>query len=429
MRFHGLLVDVSPLRHDRDFRLLWSGQLVSGIGRQITVVALPFQLYLLTGSPLAIGLLAVVQLVPLLTVTLVGGALADALDRRRLLIATQILLACCSLLLAGLAVLPAPPLPAIYLVAFLATAIGSVDQPTRGSLLPRIVARERFPAALALNQAGYQAASIVGPAIGGVLLATVGVAAAYFVDALSFSASILAAVMLRPVPVQGETRRPGIGAIVEGLRFARRHRPILGTFVIDLNAMVFGMPTALFPILALEVFRTGPEGVGLLAAAPAVGALLGALLGGWVGRIDRQGRAVFIAVAVWGLAIALFGLSTGSFALALLLLAVAGAADVISAVLRNTIVQLAAPDHLRGRLSSLHVAVVTSGPRLGDVEATSVAAAFGAQFSVVSGGVLCLLGLGLVAWRFPELLHHTSRSGPVAVAAGNEGASPVGPEP
>ena len=365
---------------------------------------------MLTGSPLAVGLLAAVQLVPLLTVSFVGGALADAVDRRRLLLITQTCLAITSGALALLSLSPQPPIVLLYVVAFASAAIGAIDQPTRGSLLPRLVARERLPAAIALNQGGYQLASIGGPAAGGVLIATVGLPTAYLIDALTFAASILAAFLIRPVAPAGEGRRLGPSAILEGLRFARRHRVVLGTFVIDLDAMIFGMPTALFPVLALDVFRMGPTGVGLLAAAPAVGALIGALLTGWIGRVRRQGVAVFAAVAVWGIAITLFGLVTASFALALVFLAIAGAADVVSAVMRSTIVQMATPDALRGRLQALHITVVGGGPRIGDMEASAIAAATSAQFSVVSGGLLCLAGLVLVAWRFPELARYDSRN-------------------
>jgi predicted MFS family arabinose efflux permease len=201
-----------------------------------------------------------------------------------------------------------------------------------------------------------------------------------------------------------------LAAVLEGLRFALSRRVILSTFAVDLDAMIFGMPTSLFPALALTVFNAGPAGVGLLAAAPGAGAFVGALLSGWVSAVRHTGRAVLLAVLAWGLAITAFGLLTFSFPLALLCLAVAGAADVLSAVFRSTIVQLETPDNLRGRVTALHILVVTSGPRLGDIEAASVAAIVGAQASVVSGGVLCLLGLALVARLFPELRSHVSRS-------------------
>jgi MFS family permease len=422
-RLRGLIVDVEPLRRDRDFRLLWIGQVVSGLGRQVTTIVLPYQLYVLTGTPLAIGALALVQVVPIMAFSLGGGVVADAVDRRRLLLLTQAGLAAASVALAGLALLPATPVLAIYAVAFVAAGLGAIDQPARSSAVPRLVPRERLPAAIALGQLNFQAAGVVGPAIGGLVLATLGIAACYVFDAITFAAAIGALLLIAPIPPAHGAVRPSLAAIAEGLRFARRRRAILATFAVDLNAMIFGMPTALFPVLALDVFRVGPAGLGLLAAAPAAGAVIGALLTGWVGRVRRTGRAVLWASAGWGLAIVAFGLCTFSFPLALVFLAVAGAADVITAVLRSAIVQLITPDELRGRVTSIHILVVTGGPRLGDVEASAVASLAGAQLSVVSGGLLCLVGLAAIVRSFPELAAFDMRK-----AAGLEGRPP-GPVP
>ena len=402
-RLRGIFLDVEPLRRDRDYRLLWIGQLISGVGRQVTVVALPFQLYVLTQSTLAVGLLALVQLVPILVFALGGGAVADAVDRRRLLLLTQLGLAGASSVLFLLAMNPGAPIWGYYAVAAVAAGLGAVDQPARSSAIPRLVPIERLPAAIALNQLGFQAMAVAGPALGGILLATVGVPAAFFFDAVTFGAAIVALLVIAPIPPHPGAARPSLTTVKEGLRFVRRRRVVLSTFVIDLVAMVFGMPTSLYPALALTVFGVGPAGVGLLAAAPAAGALVGATLSGWVGGVVHPGRAVIIAVAAWGLAITGFGLSTFSFALALVFLAIAGAADVFSAVLRSAIVQLDTPDELRGRVASIHILVVTSGPRLGDAEAAAVAALTSPQLSVVSGGILCLVGLVAVVRHYPEL--------------------------
>jgi MFS family permease len=404
-RFRGLFVDVAPLRRDREFRLLWSGQAVSAIGNQITRIALPYQVYVLTGSTLAIAALTLVQLIPILVFVLGAGSLADAVDRRRLLLVTNVLLALSSLALVGLATVPAPPLLAIFAVAFVAASVGSVDQPARSSAVPRLVPAIRLPAAIALNQLDFQAASVIGPAIGGLLIATIGLPGAYGVDVLSFGASFLTLLMMAPIPPV-VISRPGLAAVREGLAFVRRRRVILSTFVIDLDAMIFGMPTSLFPVLALDVYKVGAAGLGLMAAAPGVGALVGALLSGWVSRVGRIGFAVIVAVVIWGVAITAFGLAVSSFALALVFLAVAGGADVISAVFRSTIVQLDSPDELRGRVSAIHILAVTSGPRIGDIEAAAVAAIIGPTLSVISGGLLCLAGVGVVARRFPELAAH-----------------------
>ena len=409
----GILLDVEPLRRDRDYRLLWTGQVISGVGRQVTVVALPFQLYVLTGSTLAVGLLALVQLVPILVFALGGGAVADAVDRRRLLLITQLGLTVASGALFLLASSPDAPIWGYYFVAFVAAGLGAVDQPARSSAVPRLVPRERLPAAIALNQLGFQAMAVAGPALGGILIATVGVAAAFAFDAVTFVAAIVAVLLIAPIPPAPGAARPSIATVKEGLRFVRRRRIVLSTFVVDFVAMVFGMPTSLFPALALDVYGVGAAGLGLLAAAPAAGALVGAALTGWVGRIRRPGRAVIVAVAGWGLSITAFGLSAW-FPLALLFLAMAGAADVFSAVLRSAIVQLETPDEIRGRVVGVHILVVTSGPRLGDAEAAAVAALTSAQFSVVSGGILCLVGLAEVARRFPELRGYVYPAGGTA---------------
>ena len=403
-RLRGLLVDLEPVKRDRDFRMLWIGQLVGGLGRQVTTVVLPLELWNLTKNPLAIGLLAIVQLVPILIFALGGGAVADAVDRRRLLLMTQICLAATSATFAVLAFMPAPPLWGFYVVAFVAAGIGSVDQPTRSSAIPRLVPRERLQAAIAVNWLSYQTVAVVGPVFGGILVALAGAAWAFSFDVVTFGASIAAVLLIAPIPPHPEAARPSLHSVAEGLRFARSRGIVLASFAVDLDAMIFGMPSSLFPQLALTVFNVGTAGYGLLTAAPALGALVGSALTGWTSRVRRPGLGVAVSVAAWGAAITAFGLLTASFPLALLFLAVAGGADVISAVLRATIVQFETPDQLRGRVMSIHTLVVTSGPRLGDAEAAAVAAIAGPQFSVVSGGLLCLAGLAAVLRAFPQLL-------------------------
>ncbi len=401
------------------------------MGNQITRIALPFQVYVLTQSTVAVGFLAAVQLVPILALSLGAGAVADAVDRRRLILVTSVGMAFCSLALAVLALTSPPSLPAIFGVAFLAASLASIDQPARSSAIPRLVPAERLPAAIALNQLNLQTASIVGPAVGGVIIAIAGLPAAYALDFVSFGAALAAIAAIGPLPPLGGAARPGLSAVLEGLRFARSRPLILSTFAIDFAAMVFGMPTSLFPALGLTVFGAGAIGVGLLAAAPAVGAFVGAALSGWVSGVRRRGRAVILAVAGWGAAIVGFGLATFSFPLALTLLALAGAADVLSAVFRSTIVQLETPDGLRGRVTAIHILVVTSGPRLGDIEAAAVAGLIGPQASVISGGLLCLLGVIGVARAFPQLDAHVAPPplhGHAAGAAGGSGGPATGPE-
>ena len=397
-----LLIDVRPLRESREFRLLYIGQVISSIGSQVTVVAAPFQLYLLTRSSLMVGLLGLAQVVPLIGGSLIGGALADAHDRRRLLLLAQLLLGATSLGLAANASLSHPQVWLIFALTTLQAAFAGLDRPTRAAATPSLVPPLRLPAALALNQLVLQLSIVVGPAIGGLLIAQVSLASAYLVDAVSFLVAIVALVAMHPMIPEGGGTRASAASIVEGVRFLRGRQALQGTFVVDLNAMIFGMPRALFPALGTTVFGGGAATVGLLYAAPGAGALLGAITSGWLARVDRQGRATIVAVVAWGASIAAFGL-TSWLPLALLFLALAGAADVISAVFRNTVLQLSVPDLLRGRLSSIHIAVVTGGPRIGDAESGLVAAATSPTFSVVSGGLLCIGGAMVIARLMPKL--------------------------
>lgn len=407
-RVRGLAIDLSPLRASRDYRLLWLGEMVSHTGRHITVVALPFQVYQITGSPLAIGMIGLVQVVPLVAFSLAGGVIADRVDRRKLLAATQIGLALASILLAWGAVGRTPPLWFLYLIAGVIGALSGLDSPTRTATVPRLVGQAHLPSAIALEQTLFQLSDVVGPAVGGLVLGQVGLAWAYALDAATFVVALGTVLAMRPLPPDPAQREvKTFAAFREGFRFLRGRRVLQATFQVDLIAMVFGMPRALFPVLAAEVFHVGPEALGLLYAAPGAGALIGALTSGWVRHVRRQGRAVLWAVVVWGLAIAAFGL-TDVLWLALVLLGVAGAADMLSAIFRSTILQLSVPDHLRGRLSAIHIAVVVGGPKLGDLEAGVVAAMVTPGFSVVSGGLACVVGVGVLAALVPAFARYRS---------------------
>lgn len=407
-----VFTDITPLRVSRDYRLLFTGQMVTWLGRQLTVVAVPIQVYDLTGSSFAVGLTGAAALGPLIVLSLAGGAIADAVDRRKLLIVTQVLLASTSAGLALNAQRADPALWPLYVLSAAAAGLSGVDLPARNAMLPRLVGRDLFAAASALGQLGFQVGAAVGPALAGLLISRVNLAAAYWVDVATFGVSATMVALMRPQPPEGGGTRASFASIREGLRYLRGRRVLDSTFLIDLNAMVFGMPRALFPALGTGLFGGGEATVGLLYAAPGTGALLGAVFSGWVGRVRRQGMAVIIAVVAWGAAIALFGIARW-LPLALVLLALAGAADVVSAVFRNTILQLSVPDALRGRLSAVHIAVVTSGPRLGDVEAGAVAALTSPQFSVVSGGIACVLGvLAVHAWA-PGLARYQLDRAPV----------------
>jgi MFS family permease len=397
------VLDLSPLRESRDFRLLWVGEVISHTGRHITVVALPFQVWELTHSPLAVGLIFMAQLGPLIAFSLIGGAIADAYDRRRLLIISQLGSMAASLMLVGGAISGEPPMWFLYLAAAISSAFAALDAPTRSAAIPRLVSKDRISSAIALNQLGFQVNDVAGPALGGVIIAWAGLTTAYAIDTVTFLAAIWTMLLMRPMPPEQDGPRHSVlRSVREGFAYLKGRRVLQSTFLVDINAMIFGMPRALFPILAERAFHVGPIGLGLLYAAPGAGAMVGALFTGWVRHVRHQGRAVLWAVLVWGLAIVGFGLSTEAFALALVFLAIAGAADVISAIFRGTIVQSSVPDRLRGRLSGIHIMVVVGGPRLGDFEAGLVAQLVSPAFSVVSGGVACVAGVALLAMAVPQ---------------------------
>jgi predicted MFS family arabinose efflux permease len=396
-----LIIDVSPLRRSRDLRLLIAGQLVSVLGSQLTAVAVPYQVYLLTRSSLDVGLVSLAQLFPLLASSLIGGAVVDAVDRRRLLLVVAALTAVSS---TGLAINAdrGPSLWPLFLFPALTALLVGFTDPAVKATVPNMVLRSEIAKANAILQALEQLGTVFGPAAGGLLLAGAGTRYVYWIDVATFGAAAVALWLMSPQPAMGSTGRVGLGSILEGLRFLRGRQALQGALVIDVNAMVFGLPRALFPSLATTVFGGGAVTLGLLYAAPGAGALVGALTTGWVSRVRRQGLAVIMAVTVWGLAITGFGLVHWLPA-GLALLGVAGWADVISAVFRNTILQLSVPDALRGRLSALYIAVVTGGPRIGDVESGAVASAFGDTASIVSGGLACLVGAILIARLLPGL--------------------------
>ncbi|MDQ3641172.1 MAG: MFS transporter [Actinomycetota bacterium] len=404
-----LLADLTPLRVSRDFRLLFAGSGVSYLGRQLTVVAIPFQVFTMTRSSLAVGMVGLVTVVPLVTLSLAGGAIADAVDRRKLLLVTQILSAATSAGLALNAGSSAPRLWPIYVLAALSAGLAGVDLPARSATIPRLVGRELYPSAAALGQIQFQIGQVAGPALAGVIISQVSLAAAYWIDVASFAAAVAGIALIAPQPPEGGGTRASLASIGEGLRYLKGRRLLVSTFLIDINAMVFGMPRALFPALGTGFFGGGALTVGLLYAAPGAGALIGALLTGWVGRVRRQGRAVIVSVLVWGGAIAAFGLVPW-LPLGLAMLALAGAADVVSAVFRNTILQMSVPDGMRGRLSSVHIAVVTGGPQLGDAEAGAVAAIASPRFSVVSGGLACILGVLVLLRLVPELARYDAEA-------------------
>jgi MFS family permease len=407
-----LIVDLEPLRASRDLRRLIVGNVVSGLGTQAALVALPYQLYTQTGSAFLTGLLGAVELVPLVTLALLGGAIADRYDRRKVLLADQIALVVCAAALAVCAFAGDPPLVLLYLFGALLAGFGSVENVVRSAIVPNLVRPEKLRSALALNFGLFQSTLVIGPGLGGLLIAGLGVGGAYTVDAVSCLAMVWALVTMAPQPPireAGHEVQTIRRSIADGLAFVRRNQALKGSFAIDLLAMTFGMPRALFPVLALSVYGAGAAGTGLLYAAVSAGATVAALTTGWLESARRLGLITICAVVVWGMAIAGAGLVTSIWP-AVLLLAAAGAADSVSAVCRSTINQTVTPDHMRGRMSSVFSLVVTSGPRLGDVEAGAVAGLAGVRFSVVSGGLACAAGVALIILAFPALLRYDVES-------------------
>jgi MFS family permease len=335
------------------------------------------------------------------------------MDRRRMLLIDQMALVLCAAALAAITFAGDPPIPVLYVLGGLLAGFGAIQNVARSSIVPNLVDPELLPGALALNFGLYQLTHVVGPGVGGLLIGWLGVGAAYTVDALSCLAMVAGVLAIAPQPPRGHdpAAKPAtiLRSIGEGLRFVRGNQALMGSFAIDLTAMTFGMPRALFPVLAVGVYGAGAEGTGLLYASVSAGAVAAALTTGWINRVRRLGRITIWAVVAWGLAIAAAGLA-GSLWLAAALLAVAGAADSVSAVCRSVINQSVTPDALRGRMSSVYSLVVTSGPRLGDVEAGTVAALGGVRFSVVSGGLACVAGTAVVVAAFPALWRYDAGS-------------------
>src|SRR6266571_6339182 len=396
----------SALRH-RDFRLLWIGQMISVTGSQMQLVAINWHVYLLTKSPLALGGVGLVRVVPIILCSLVGGVVADAVDRKRLMIGTQAVML---LIAASLAVLTAFGLSSIwpiYLLTAIASAALAFDSPARQALLPELVPQEDFQNAVSLGIVVFNSAMIVGPALAGLLLSR-GPALIYGINAGSFVA-VLTALMLmskrRRTETEQEAPQISFSALRDGLRFVWRTPIIVQSMTLDFVATFFASATVLLPIFAAEILNVGPRGLGLLHASPGIGSVIAGLMMVRLGITRRQGKVVLASVAVYGAATVAFGLSRW-FWLSLLMLALTGAADTVSTVLRQTIRQLATPDRLRGRMTSVNMVFFMGGPQLGEVEAGSLAALIGARLSVLTGGLGCLIAVALTGLLAKRLLHY-----------------------
>ncbi|RSN52460.1 MFS transporter [Actinomadura sp. WAC 06369] len=403
-----IAIDTRPLA-DPAYRRLWLGQGVSYIGFQVTAVAVPVQVYDMTRSSFWVGALGFVNLVPLIVFGLWGGAVADHMDRRKLLFVSSCVMWGATLLLFLQALLGLESLWLIMTIVAVQAMGFAVSSPTRSAIIPRLIDEPLIPAANTLNFTVMMGAGFAGPLLAGVLLATWNYAAAYALDAVLFTLVLYAALRLPAIPPLGEVAgTPGLRSVIDGLRFLVTQPVLLMSFVVDIIAMGVAMPRALFPEVAEA--RFGGEGaVGWLFAAIALGAVVGGLSSGWVGRVRRQGLALVAAIAIWGLAVAAAGFAH-SLWLAVALLALGGFADLISAVFRQTILQTYAPDHMRGRLQGVFTVVVAGGPRLGDVRAGAVASVAGAGASWVGGGIACAVLVVAAGLAVPALLRYDART-------------------
>lgn len=404
------------LRH-RDFRLLWLAQLVSITGSQMQVVAINWHVYLLTKSPLALGLVGLVRVVPIVLCSLIGGVVADALDRKRLMIVTQTVMLASAALLASFTASGLDAVWPIYLLTAIGSAAVAFDNPARQAMLPTLVPAEDFSNAVSLGLVVFNSATIVGPALAGQFLKYFSPAMIYAVNAVSFLAVIIALLFIRTSGVperngdDAAAPKTGFAALGEGLRFVWRTPIIVQTMTLDFIATFFASATALLPIFAAEILKVGADGLGLLAAAPAVGSVITGLVMARLGTLRRQGKLILVSIAIYGAATVVFGLSHW-FWLSLAMLAITGAADTISTVLRQTIRQLVTPNYLRGRMTSVNMIFFMGGPQLGEMEAGAVAALIGATLSVVTGGIGCLVAAVIAAFTAKSLLQYEGHAQP-----------------
>lgn len=405
----GTFVDFSLFRRNRNFTFLFVGQFVSYVGTAITSVALPYQIYSETHSTLMVGLLSLVQLLPLLVTALIGGVFADRHHRRYLLLSAESVLALGAVLLAWNAHALTTHTWVLFLVAAIMSAFNGLHRPALDSLTQQIVKKADFPTVSAVSMFKFSVSMIGGPAIGGLLIAHFGLVTTYLIDFGSFLFSLLALFCMRGIPKPaGATDISTFSAIQQGFRYALSRQELMGTYVVDFVAMIFGMPSALFPAIA-HTFGS-VKMLGFLYAAPAVGALLVSVISGWMRQIRRHGVAIVVAASLWGVAIMVFGVFAHYMQMwmALIFLALAGAFDAVSGIFRGVIWNETIPNHLRGRMSSIEMISYLSGPKMGDTEAGLVAAAFGVTASIISGGALCVVGVLMTAWCLPVFWKYES---------------------
>ncbi|MEV6980162.1 MFS transporter [Sphaerisporangium sp. NPDC051017] len=410
-----LRLDVSPIRESRDFRLLLGSSTISIFGSVLTMVAVPYQMKQLTGSYIAVGLVSLAEFVPMVVFGLWGGAIADALDRRRIVILSEVGLCLTSVLLMANAVLlpRATQIPVLYVVAAISAGLTSLRRPSEQAIINRVLKLDQMGAAFAIQSLAGNAGMIVGPAIGGVVVFALGPATSYGIDVVTFVLSLVLLVRVGPVPLTGDAAPASLRSLAEGVRYAVRRPDLMGTYLVDIAAMIFAFSNALYPFLADELHATAA--LGLLYAAGGVGSVIASVTSGWTGHVHRHGRAVIVAAAAWGAGVALASVMPNIWLMAVFL-AVAGGADTISGVFRGTLWNQTIPDEYRGRLAGIELLSYSTGPMLGDARAGLMANVGGSRFSLGAGGLLCVAAVAVMAAALPRFRRYDARTDEHALA-------------
>jgi len=407
-----LAIDFSPLKRYPDFRRLWLSGLISYFGSMFTYVALPFQVKQLTGSYLAVGLIGLVEIIPLVIFGLYGGVLADHMDRKRMIWATEFAALFLSTILLINSLLPSPKLAVIYIVAALFSAVDGLQRPSADAILPRLVEHKDLPAASALMSLRWQMGMITGPSLAGVLISIAGVSAGFTLDILTYVLALFILIRVKNVPPMKESEKPTFSSLVAGVKYATSRKDLMGTYLVDLAAMFFAMPTALFPFWAEQA--GAPWALGLFYAAGTIGSILVTLTSGWVKSYTKHGRAIFLAALGWGVAITLAGVTNNLF-LILLFLILAGASDMVSALFRSTLWNQSIPDEFRGRLAGVELISYSVGPLGGQTRAGFTAERTSLRTSVVSGGLLCIGFVTLFTALLPDFRKYDSETNKFAI--------------
>ena len=407
-----LAIDFSPLKRYPDFRRLWLSGLISYFGSMFTYVALPFQVKELTGSYLAVGLIGLVEIIPLVIFGLYGGVLADHMDRKRMIWMTEFAALFLSTILLINSLLPSPKLAVIYIVAALFSAVDGLQRPSADAILPRLVEHKDLPAASALMSLRWQIGMITGPALAGVLISIAGVSAGFILDIITYFLALFILLRVKSVPPMKESEKPSFSSLVAGVKYATSRKDLMGTYLVDLAAMFFAMPTALFPFWAEQA--GAPWALGLFYAAGTIGSILVTLTSGWVKNYTKHGRAIFLAALGWGVAITLAGVTNNLF-LILLFLILAGASDMVSALFRSTLWNQSIPDEFRGRLAGVELISYSVGPLGGQTRAGFTAERTSLRTSVVSGGLLCIGFVTLFTALLPDFRKYDSETNKFAV--------------